>query len=537
MPRIRNGRRPSRPATDFVTFLEITVAAFILQAALVTPTEARNAHYCEELVDVAIAEQKESWRDWIARNFFFWRDSLEQENTSAPENAEYWYTINEGTALTLDCDHGATTSLYYPIGLILKKLHTFETGRKDKSLFLSEYGIDLIISEDDVAKLQKDHGYIFANGIGQFDICINSAEQNPDCDARQPDTGADVGISAKYGYFVTEDNPVTSAQFLGFFDWDRESRYVLEPGSDSKRDDLSQVCGDITGKLYNRGKRPEDEPEYLHTRANVCTYLNPDNPDPEGLMRKPFKAVNHEIAEIMFSDRWRSVFFRRVSDLNPVVRAIRIHAASIFEEKACGREFTRENQLTLGEAVRLGVETPVVDIEFKHSVEVKSTLLTTFDKNEGVFVSAHIFKQGQEIEENPAVSVLNVNDIFLTIRCDEKDKPQIAEKLVIAHPEVDGHRFTLWPEDLRSEYLEKENRYGGPPVRLKTRYLDAGVFWNIGDYQEYFRWRDRIRRHLFRRTEIQQMVLSFELDKHELIDYFTHLIMASTFSSTVGSGS
>ena len=536
----------------------IRVVLIFTVCFLPVPSIAFDRDICSELFAKEAKQQAENLKSWVSSLFNFSNDSENIASIKVPEaskliDPKYWVTVKEGTAFSIDCQTGVTGSVYYPLGLILAQVHHLGPISDENSqasfLFMTEYGLHVVLDELAVAPIRKDDVFYFADGVGIYNFCINSVEANPNCDAMLPNNDLASGLSSKSGYIhgsfnKSDDAKTIKRRIQEFQRWSRlyanQNRGLPVTENTITREEMEFICERYgAGTFYRKGAPLPENIGYQWISLSLCAYT--DLEKRSGFSRKPLKIVTYDQTVRIFKDGWSSMFFKRIENIHPIIGLIedvKKFANGFRSRKECRGELKTENFQTVGFSA--GAKTPGaggilswLSIGGEFEIKMKSTFQETFKEGEMFIISAHIFRTGKKNGEGGLIPLLDINDIWLVMKC-EDDRPIKAKYIVIYHPEVIDGWIKIYIEDLRETYDDRTNKYGGPSWSEEKRNLYNGVIWQITDYQQYFYWRSVLRRFLCEDAKIQDLLLRYPEEREDqIIDYFVHLTMAATFQSLI----
>jgi hypothetical protein len=506
----------------------------MLIMVLTVANEARALSICEELfhANVGTKATESTPLDSLIAHIPWLGKRLETKTviprSTLLDSSEYWVTIREGTALLANCNNEEVEqSVYFPIGLILKPIFDLSSAtRKPLTMFLAEYGLYIIVDRRLIAPVRSEDAYIFADGVGAYDLCINSKERNPDCDPWVVAGKSPAVLSSKYGYAFGRMNPDLSRRTALLATWQ-------STGVSPSEEDTQVLCDRfVAGGFFHRGKRPiSDNPQYASVSMSLCAYE--DQERKTGLGYKPIKVVTRDnIASYMYETS-PTLYLKRADYGGSLFDFVQRNKPLFRSRKECAEQLKFETFQTIGFSGGLSWD-KVVKVKLDGEFQKKTTFARDFGRGKAFVISTYLDLRGLEDHLIPSL-LQKVNDVWLLARCDENNvRPREPTILRIYNSQLPDGFVEFYPDVLQEIYNQRQQRYGGPSPRKTIQNLQDGIIWEHTDYQDYFFWKTVLRDALNDSTKFQSLTAKFSEDqKPYLENFFIHLIMAAVFSSKI----
>jgi hypothetical protein len=440
--------------------------------------------------------------------------------------SEYWVTIREGTALLANCNNeDMDQSIYFPIGVILKPIFDLSSSTHPQlTMFLAEYGLYIIVDRRRIAPVRPEDAYFFTDGVGAYDLCINTKERNPSCDPLAVAGKSPAVLSSKYGYAFGRVNPDLGRRTALLATWQ-------STGESPSEQDIHWLCERFpAGGLFHGGTRPNsDKPQYASVSLSLCAYE--DQERKTGLGYKPIKVVTRDNVASYMYETSPTLYLKRADYGGSLFNFVQRNKPLFRSRKDCAEQLKIESFQTIGFSGGLAWD-KVVKVELDGGFQKKTTFARDFGPGEAFIISTYLHLRGLEDKLIPSL-LHKVNDVWLLARCDEKNvRPTEPTLLRIYNSQLPDGFVELYPDVLQEMYNQRQRRYGGPSLRKTIQNLQDGIIWEHTDYQEYFFWKTVLRDALNDNTKFQSLTAKFPEDqKSYLENFFIHLIMAAVFSS------
>jgi hypothetical protein len=442
----------------------------------------------------------------------------------------YWVTTNEGTAGSLDCKtNNISKAIFYPIGLLLKPLYDLPSPYQDQILFLTEYGLNIILKRSQVTPIGKDSVFFFSDGIEQYSLCINSKERKPVCDPRVENKKSQAALSAKFGY-VQGVLDLETTKIIENYESYRQFIFSNPDSTEVPRN----ICENFNaGTFYSRADLNRKNHGFNMVSISLCTYENQNIK--KGLGIKPIKVVTYKSAENKFVGLNSSMFFQRRENLNNILIVIDKNVNNRKSVKQCNEEIVFEDLRTIKFNVGAGIE-KIVTVQANYEIAKKIEFQQSFKQGEMLFIKAYTLQKGTAQEGNLSFPIFDINDIWINLRCDKDNSyPEGFKSIVIYHPYATDNWIAVVPNVLKDDYTNVAKSYGVPPWKEQGRNLHNGILWNITDYKQYFFWRKVLRDYFSKDSKVREIMDRYEnpSQKDQVVDYFVHLLMSAVFESEV----
>lgn len=510
-----------------------TVLTILLLSLALLPSTA-EAGVCNDFLSRTLKEETKSILGSFAGKLGLVNEPQENERHLRDES-EFWVTITEGSAFTIDCENDLVRSLYFPTGLLLKALWDLELNGREFTLFQAEYGLYVVIDQRAVAALGPDDLYVFANSPDAYKVCVNrQGEEGSGCDVYRvlPEPSQTnwpfVHAAYSYAHVVLDEEYATWAKEGMSWIADQTMRtheslnFSLET---AEGPDLDHLCGPRAMAFYERGNRPKSQggtAGYASVSLSLCAYRDQGNAA-EPTVPKRLRLITAAIAAKRFDDLEGSAHFKRLSSASKILNTLLHITAPISAEKGCGVETTSNEMQTIG--FSLNPELPLWNFgsaggRFERSDENRTKII--YPKEEHYVISSYMHDNKK------------FYDIWLVNKCDmERKRPSSVYKIVIYNPILTGDYVDLFFEDLDKDYDDIYAKYGRPSDRVRERRLESGYIFRISDYREYFYWHDLLSNEFSNNDKILDILPIVDAPEGELVEYFTHLTMAAVIQTAV----
>lgn len=525
------------------------VLATTLLAA--TPVHADNSEICDrifrslERTERAASERAE--RTGSLWNFLWVRSrsparlpeprARQEPGPPFPE-AEYWVTIEPGTARGPDCSQGLVKSIFYLPGLVVRPVLSLGD---DDVLLVTEHGLYAILPKQHLQPITADTHYIFSDGIADNRLCINSASLNPDCDALLPSVDiADPSTGSLHAIFSYIHGRSSS-------DMDERRRLYLRSHYDNRlpddEDERALLCDRFTaGSLFSRARTTDPMPTIDHVPGykavsmSLCTNNTSDGATDPLARRGGIKIVTLEGAKESFSVAFQTVFLRRSDQILDLSKAVDVKR--LRSRKACSEELTISDFQTIGASGSATINALVIEAGVKVELQTRRSFTQNF-KDLMFVISVHTDHPDKlnSIEQ----FFRKTYDIWTLYGCENGSVTQ-PTKIVLYHELPRDSYFELDAQALRTEYESYYGKRGQPTRSSELGLYNDGYIWRYSDYQDYLQWRTQIRHALQDNPKI------LDLEDHEdyrdlfrenpylymqLVDHFVHLTLTAAFYSSV----
>ena len=526
----------------------IGLSALIVTLALWP--KAASAGLCEEI----LADELKSGSKKVADSIFdiFRSDSstVEVEKSGLESVSDIYVTITEGTANTLDCDRDVVSSLYFPLGLVVRPLRDIDHQGRSYTLFQTEYGMQLLIEQRAVAPVTDKDLYVFSDSADTHPVCVTASKN--DCSAmaiaKEPVSENWPFIHARWSYlhlpYTAETGAIVAATREGLAatldvqDGDIPFDTIEDVPFDAIETAVGpdDTCPSLTGMLYHRGVPPKlhgGESKYPFGKFEISTCVaNPDDAlhdtdssSPPALRRLKF--VTADAYKQHFARLWSATVFKSLGSVSTLLEQALNLTQPFSTRKECTVEATSKNSLTLGASAELQLWDVGAVFSDELLVELKKAFAT-----EKQYVVRSYLHQGSMDGQAASTRWPPFFDIQLIAQC-KGDRAVQPEKIEIDSP-LAWKKIELFIDVLDEHYdLVAGGPLGRPTESVKRTRLDSGYIFVIKEFNHYYYWRDVLRAELALNSVLNDIVPSVAVDRYVLIDYFAHLVMSAAMQSTV----
>jgi hypothetical protein len=268
----------------------------------------------------------------------------EPERRGPSTAAEYWVTIQTGTAGGPDCEQGLVRSIYYLPGLVVRPV--LELAHDDL-VVLTEHGLYAILPLQHLAPITSDTHYIFSESLASQRLCVNSARLNPDCDPLLPFANSRARLHAIFSY-IRGENPSELDKRRRIYLRSLHNRQLPD-----REDERAMLCDRFNaGSLYARERTTDpmpgidQEPGYQLVSMSLCAY-EAEEPTDTLQARAGMKIVTLEGAKESFSVTLPTLYLRRSDQLLDLSKLV--EGQSPFRtRKECSEELSISQFQTFG---------------------------------------------------------------------------------------------------------------------------------------------------------------------------------------------
>lgn len=455
------------------------------------------------------------------------------------EKATYWVTTTTGPAWWFNCSSGTKKkSLFFPIGLVLRPIAEIGIGAEKLTIFQTEYGLRVVIDTSAIAPVTAEDAYVFAAGDAVYKVC------------KPTDSICEIGGQRPWDGTKSENWPYINGQFAYLHNTEPAAVEaaraewaafrMLQANADSGLEDPfggepyparfsdEPACAVREAKLYALKMRPDPEApnggsEYFSpVKYRLCFK------DPNGTIRTSrIKFVTHDIAEEMFARLWSATSPGHLR--GRVERAIRVaynYADPFLTRIECGEETQGAGRtygwLGLPDAPDAGPVTTDLSsvIEASETIRRKAFHFRPYLTHMGLSERSFVL-QGPIFQ-----------DIELEVGCTDDLRPARPIALRI-------HYRPLFPDaplkldlvKLDGDFDTLLGSYGRNSDRIRKQRLSDGMLFRICDFNEYIIWRAVLRAALMDVPQTQEAAEALGVAPATMAEHFTHLIMASVFTT------
>lgn len=498
--------------------------ALAVSAAVLAPTAAAQPAPGIEACAVPAPEIRtsvEAKTDWM-RVFFRGLFELKSDAPAAePPPPELFFTNISDYSSRPVCDvaTGRATNylshLYYPIGLVVRKLGEVRHASTDYWLVETEYALRTYIRKAHLSPMEENSVYLFANGVSKPKrYCPGQGA--PDCTPASYVEGRQIAPQTRYAVATRADFAASHAV--------EDVNYIGAP-SDRR-------CGVVRVDVHGRSNRRDAAP-ILQERARLNTCVDEGVPlDPHERMVSSGQQFLDPTLKIVRLADYEAYFDKKVaSSLLRMDRGMIGRLAPEFEtQKKCNTVLKFETGTSY--SIQGGV-----GIKFLSALEIGGDAakksVHSFQEQLGADVAIQLLSYDLATE-NDQGAVLGA-PILIRFGCDTRNSaPQTAHEIRITHPSIAvANDFVISFRPVQA---------GAPPPddalaissEGKSGLFDQGYVFRIRGPADYFPVRDKILAliQLDYRNKLQE--LYFDPDDrlyfHRLASFITHLVIASAGS-------
>ncbi len=508
--------------------------------------EARHKQDLLVLLDELLSSPDactELFRQSVAYRYPEFAQADVQVSSELNDIATYWVTITTGPAQWLNCEsEKIAKSVYFPIGLIVRPVTeiTLEGEAEPRTVYQTEHGLRVLIDRSAVAPVTANDGYIFADGNAVYNLCTrNDATCDPGEEFRLSTTSSAPWpfLTGFQSYLHVEDGSSLDAvkrEFEGFKAYQVNlNKKLVNPDDPLIRhrnpatlaDD--PACEVREAMLFRFHKAPD--PDAFQGNSEYLTPVNYSlcSVGPDGKVRfRRVKLVTSESAAAKFEHLWSAYTMKRPSrEMFEVVNALANTNLLRFDPFVdCGEE----RKLNLMDLALAPLNTGGV---IEMAEVVSETLENANAPLRQYYIRPYLASPGLSKTTMFATAPL-FHAIELLVSCDENLVPQRVETVTINFPPVFSQKIVLSVADLNAEYTEMGSKGWGTPAERRLNF-GAGVIDRICEYTVYVDWRQVLFDTLKVYPTIIEGAQALEVSPDQMADHFTHLLMASVFSTNV----
>lgn len=516
-------------------FRFLAVATVLLMAS---PAETSASEICDRVFQ-ALSQEETTRRLGNLWGIFSSAEARTGSETSILlDQAEYWVTIDQGTALSPDCNQGLVRSSFYLPGLLVQPLVDLD---HDDVLLITEHGLYAVLPQRHLQPVTADTYYIFSDSLFDHKLCVNSPDLNPDCDARLAfNDNVPARLHAIYSYIHGRYRTDVDDRWRLYLRTIHENRLPVQS------DELALLCDRFNaGRLFARDKTTtpmptlDERPGYEMVSMSFCVYK--DREPPEKLaVRAGMKVVTLESAKEVFSVAVPTLFLRRSDQILNLSRVVDQYRRAFRNRKECSEDLHISKFQTIGLSGGLSLDAlPVIGFGGRFEVETKTKLDRDFTDRMFI-ISGHIMFPSDLTSVPQFFS--KTYDIWSIFSC-ENNAVTEPVSIVIYHHLLRRDSFVeLNPQALRIEYEELYGKRGQPARSTELSYYSDGYIGRYSDYVDFLQWRSHLRS--FFENDPKIIDLQWHPDYREkfarnaylyyqLVDHFVQLTLAATFFSNI----
>lgn len=452
-------------------------------------------------------------------------DDVVGEGSALADVSEHWVTITTGSASWINCQNQNTQrTVYFPIGLVLRPVRDVRIDSQDRTIFQTEYGLNVIIDNRAVAPVTAEGGFVFADGNAVYAVCKPGAVG---CEARREfrpkaATGADWPyFSGNKGYLFTSniaDLEAAAEELSALRAVMRTSPEAATPPDFSEH----PACQGREAWFYRPFRRfdpdaPDKDAEYPRPVTYTLCSL-----DPQGnVIWRRVKIVTPESAAAKFEGLW-------------AVSTLRVPDAAIVDslKEAVGYDAPIVSYIPCGEARGAGLKT------------IGDLVLSPFNQGEVVNLSDEILAERTNFELHVRAYETHVGlsqeraifqaplyqDLELEVLCDDDLNVDAPGTVRIHAAPIFGRRPLAFSfAELDRDYDRLFNSYGRPPPASAKLRLTEGRLFRICEFIEYVNWRTLLRQRFLSQPSVTDAAEVLDVEALTIADHVAHLMMATFF--------
>ena len=486
----------------------LSTLALLLLTTLALPATAASP--CEKLANISDRPAPEKADTVFGAMFAINPQASPGADTN--NNFDLFFTIRSNYSIQPNClTSGGSTrenGLYYPIGLIVRKLGTAMIGGGAYDLVEADHGLRMYIPDADLAKVDPDKVYFFANSHMVIPYCAPNRNCPFTSSVPSDDTKAS-GLHPRLKWAAAKKDDIKGDVTLF--------------GMTS--------CEPVPVQIFNRGTSSSEGAAKLP----ICVQPNAQGlTGPDGRI----KVVTEDIYRKIFNtDVWGA--YVRFS--NGVLQAI---FDKVLEAKGCGwKRITR-----ISSTAKAGIEGDF-DVYFaKFGLKAQAEFLATQSRELGekhfIHYGTYVINLGDS--PNRPVEKLAIQSMFI---CDENTlEPDKPAKIVFYHPKLSNEgedmSFLIDREAMKEAYgVIDTNLAIAAPIRTDHVWKRRGKLWEISDHLRFFGQREALRNHLRNNHNTAVQILrgsninQFRRARVESLLLHLTLAAATRFKCTGGAGS
>lgn len=463
-------------------------------------------------------------------------------------DTNYFVTLTTGSASQIDCRSGRRSAVYFPIGIMVKKIRNVEIKGKVETLYLTEHGLRLIIDPEALGPISRQDAYIVSSFTGVYAVCKRNDTNCTTTDEFRRETKKWPVLTAKHGYLYTDDvarideiavnyEKLQHLRELQWYDPIQASIYLNEENT-TEEEILDQACTKEELYFFSNHRRPVQEAnqgdgkfasDYFHpVRFATCTLR-------EGYRsERRIKMISHDIAEQRFRNLVEVMTLRNLNEnvLKTLAFLYKTNRYSVPMKPCGGFRQAQDPDLPniptapTGPTAFSGLFDEIVTADARPGLDADRQYFFRIYQPYGKLASlAREEDDGSLFQE-----------IELIVACDD-DKPVEAETIIIRNSLLGGdaielktdEMFDIYAEYNRIDEDEAAKPFGGVPVSEQRKRLNNGVLFRICELTEYMYWRSALTDMLLDAGPLDAAADRHGFDRSFLAEHFAHLVMASVF--------
>jgi len=459
-------------------------------------------------------EAKTDWMRAFFRGLFEVKSDPAAVGADAPE---LYFTNISGYSGRPRCDPrtgaaiGYFNHLYYPVGLVVRKVGEVKLGRNDFLLVETEYALRTFIRKSNLSPLEADAVYFFSNGV-------------------QLPKGYCLGQS---------DEPCTSDAYLAGRRIDPQSRYARASAADFAAAghalDVNYIgaaadlaCGVVKVAVHGRTRRADPEPSLQErVRLNTCVDQGVPIEGNDRVVSSGTQILDPGIKIVRRGD-YESYFTKRIaSSLMRVDAGLIASVAPEFStQKKCNTVLKFESGTSYSIQGSVGAK-------FLSALEIGGEAAKKYMHNFAEQLGGDVAIQllTYDLVTEDGLGRVEGAPIQIRFGCDTRNSaPQSAYEIRISHPSsAVASDFVIAFKTVNSD-AERTDALT-ISSQNKSALFDQGYVFLIEGPNDYFPVRDRIFgliRQLYQ-DKLQELYADAE-DRvyfHRLANFITHLVITA----------
>ena len=412
----------------------------------------------------------------------FERSRSEQKSANDLE-----FTTRSDFSLVPDCVEPGSlkwnNGLYYPIGLVVRRLSEIKTASRVLALVEAEHGMHMYIPEEDLAPVEDGKTYIFANSHLLKPYCIG----HPKCDGPDPEK-PNQNLSAQRLYAIAISQP--------------------EPGLEG------DSCASFRVDLYGKSAVKVDIGQSNQAYVDTCLFDSRDN------QRKLDGRI-----KVVVADKYKKLFsipldgsYQRFSGtlLSRII-------PNTLTYKACNE--TSVSRTHVKGTISVGVEYDYYFVNAKASGELGTEKAWTSEEGSDKYIFySYYYLHRRNLNNGYTVAAISL--------CDEhKAYPDKPYYLSLTNEAFGSGEISVVYSHLKETYRMIVPEFRGLNDTPTQEMYSRGQFWTISGSDQYFIMRDALKAYVFDMdeaiTELAPSDAPTDLERERTRDFIAHLILAA----------
>ena len=474
--------------------------------------------------------------------------------------SEYWVTITTGPALWVNCDSPGTTrtSMYFPLGLMLRPEREINVGDDRMTMFQTEHGLRVLIDRSAVAPVNAENSYVFAENSALFTVCTK-VDCNPGEELVLESTGKTWPYLTGYSSYLWTDDVVdldaANEDLEDFIEYHEEIQadptLLDDPSIDHRRPVKLQddpACKERYARFYKSYRRYDaNKPDQLakghygseffkKVMYSLCSTT------PNGVIpRANIKVVTPKIAKQRFDKLWATQTMRKapqnILDAAKVLGGPDLEIKGFFD---CGEPRDQHRSLGGGlkkfRQLRAPGEKSVLNAMVANDATIDALERTNLSSESNVRSRFRQFQMDPSANDREILRRTPIfADIEVALFCYDNNVNTVNGGYIRIdlEPLSDGQPIELAIDDLYQDYRELHGNTGMDDAAQLRDMLNEGFIFRICEYPHYVRWSDVLFYRLINLEAIKSAASKLNVGPETMTRYVTHLLFASVFKTDV----